>query len=757
MAEEKTPGTSSTSSTSSTSGAGAAAKKGAARKGTAKKGTAKTGTTGTKAAAGTTKAAARKRTAARTATRKVAKSGPTKTAGKSEPAKTAARAVTAKPGSDRAVLAMPKLEHWHFEIDVEKIGWLSIDTSGASVNVLGTGAIVELEKLVTRFEDLAASGDLAGVALLSKKNSGFIAGADIAEFSDLADPAVMRPALVKAHALFDRIENLAVPFVCGIHGFCLGGGLELALACHYRVAVNDEKTRIGFPEIKLGIFPGFGGTGRSMNLAGPVPAMQIMLTGKYLRAGAARGMNLVDRLVRHRDMLRWELRKAIIQKRKSKPAGFTKKVMAMGPLRSYVASKMRDTVKKKARKEHYPAPYSLIDMFEEKGNDPVAMRKGEIDRFPPLMATDTAFNLRRLFFLSEGLKKQGVRKGKKPVFVRVHVIGAGVMGGDIAAWCAMRGMGVTLQDLDQERIAPALKRAKSLFRKRLKKPQAVNSALARLEADVEGKGMARADVIIEAVVENLEIKQKIFADVEAKAKPEAVIATNTSSIELEKIAKNLKDPSRLIGLHFFNPVAQMPLVEVVRSKVNSDLAVQMGCSFATAIGKSPVVVRSAPGFLVNRVLMPYLLAAVKRVEAGQSKELLDEAALAFGMPMGPIELMDVVGLDVGASVARELGHPVEEGTEFARLISQGHLGRKSGRGFYLWTKGKAQKGTPPSFSGSLAGLGRELVQPLVDECERCVKEGIVASADLADIGVILGTGFAPFLGGPLNARKNDKA
>ena len=650
---------------------------------------------------------------------------------------------------------MPVLKHWKFEVDHEGIGWLTIDTPDAPVNVLGTPAVMELEKLVARFEDLAAAGELAGVALLSDKASGFIAGADITEFDSFTDPDKMRPALERAHGLFDRIENLDIPFVCGIHGFCLGGGLELALATHYRVGVNNDKTRIGFPEIKLGIFPGFGGTGRSMNLAGPVPAMQIMLTGKYLRAGAARGMNLVDKLVRHRDQLRWELRKAILSKRKSKPAGFTKRVMAMGPLRGYVANKMRDTVKRKARKAHYPAPYSLIDMFEEYGDDPVAMRKGELSRFPKLMATETAASLRRLFFLTEGLKKQGVR-GKKPKFNRVHVIGAGVMGGDIAAWCAMRGMGVTLQDLDMERITPALKRAKSLFKKRLRKPQAVKAAIARLEADVSGNGIARADVIIEAVVENLEIKQKIFADVESKAKPDAVIASNTSSIELERIAENLKDPSRLIGLHFFNPVAQMPLVEVVRSKVNSDIAIQMGCSFASAIGKSPVVAKSAPGFLVNRVLMPYLLAAVERLEKGESQDLLDAAAVAYGMPMGPIELMDVVGLDVGASVARELGQSIDENSEFARLIKQGHLGRKSGRGFYLWTKGKVVRGQVPEHD-NLEKLGRELVQPMVDECEVCVKEGIVASADLADIGVIMGTGFAPFLGGPLNARKNGRA
>ncbi|VAW20156.1 Enoyl-CoA hydratase / Delta(3)-cis-delta(2)-trans-enoyl-CoA isomerase / 3-hydroxyacyl-CoA dehydrogenase / 3-hydroxybutyryl-CoA epimerase [hydrothermal vent metagenome] len=651
---------------------------------------------------------------------------------------------------------MPKLKYWRFEIDFENIGWLTIDTPGAPVNVIGTDAVIELEKLVGRFEELAASNEIAGVALISDKASGFIAGADISEFDHMSDPEILPRALKRAHALFDRIEKLEVPFVCGIHGFCLGGGLELALACHYRVAVNDEKTRIGFPEIKLGIFPGFGGTGRSIHLAGPVPAMQMMLSARNLKAGAARRMNIVDKLVRHRDRLRWELRKAIIQKRRSKPAPLSKRIMAMGPLRGYVANKMRAATAKKVRKEHYPAPFELIKLFEAKGNDPVAMRAGEIGGFTPLMASDTAANLRRLFFLSEGLKKQGVRGKDKPKFVRVHVIGAGVMGGDIAAWCAYRGMAVTLQDLDMERIEPALARAKKLFKKRLRKPVAVKAALSRLEADVAGKGVARADVIVEAVVENLEIKQKIFASVEQKAKPGAVLATNTSSIELERIATGLKDPGRLIGLHFFNPVAQLPLVEIIRSELNSDDAIRVGASFASFIAKSPVVVKSSPGFLVNRVLMPYLLAAIDRVENGESKELLDAAAVAFGMPMGPIELMDTVGLDVGKSVAAELGSPVADGTKFARLIAQGNLGRKTGRGFYRWVKGRAEKGQVPKYS-DLEGLGRELVKPLVDMAEICVSEGVVANEDLADIGIIFGTGFAPFLGGPLKARRDGKA
>jgi len=651
---------------------------------------------------------------------------------------------------------MLAMTNWRFEIDVEKIAWLTIDTPNSPVNTLSRLALSELDAAIQRVDDLIASGEVVGLVIQSGKESGFIAGADVNEFDQMADPSILPESLRRAHSVMNRIEGLKAPVIATIHGFCLGGGLELALACHYRIAVNDDKTRLGFPEVNLGIFPGFGGTGRSIRQMGPLEAMQAMLTGRMIKASAARRLGLVDKLVRQRDTLRWEARNAVLHKRKSTPAPLSQRALAFGPIRSQIVKRLRAEVSKKAPRIHYPAPHSLIDLFEAHGDDWRAMIAGEAVRFAPLLATDTARNLRRVFFLSESLKKQGLRGSDKPVFRRVHVIGAGVMGGDIAAWCALRGLGVTLQDLDMERISPALARAKSLFRKRLRNPVAVASAVARLEADPQGKGIGRADVIIEAVVETLEIKKTIFADVEKRARKDAILATNTSSIELERIAEGLTEPGRLIGLHFFNPVAQLPLVEVIRSTFNSDRQVALGASFALAIGKSPVLVKSAPGFLVNRVLMPYMIGAVRRVESGESKDLIDAAAVAFGMPMGPIELMDTVGLDVGASVARELGQDLPENSRFNALLAQKKLGRKTGEGFYKWVDGKAQKGETPAHA-DLAGLGRELVKPLVDTTEIVVNEGVVASAELADIGVILGTGFAPFLGGPMRAREEGRA
>jgi 3-hydroxyacyl-CoA dehydrogenase / enoyl-CoA hydratase / 3-hydroxybutyryl-CoA epimerase len=329
----------------------------------------------------------------------------------------------------------------------------------------------------------------------------------------------------------------------------------------------------------------------------------------------------------------------------------------------------------------------------------------------------------------------------------VHVVGAGTMGGDIAAWCALRGLTVTLQDQNAERLAPAIGRAAKLFADRLRDPLRARDAFDRLVPDVAGDGVARADVIIEAIFENLEAKQKLFVALEAKAKATALLATNTSSIPLEEISAPLADPARLIGLHFFNPVARMMLVEIVVGRRTRADLVPVAAAFARKIDKLPLPVKSAPGFLVNRILAPYLMEAMRCVDEGIAPETVDEAALAFGMPVGPIELADSVGLDICLAVGKMLGGGAEPPKRLTELIAAGALGRKTGRGFYDWAGGKAVKRPPGAVP---PGLADRLIDPMLAEAKAALAEGIVADADLVDAGAIFGTGFAPFTGGPLH-------
>jgi 3-hydroxyacyl-CoA dehydrogenase/enoyl-CoA hydratase/3-hydroxybutyryl-CoA epimerase len=480
-----------------------------------------------------------------------------------------------------------------------------------------------------------------------------------------------------------------------------------------------------------------------------------MLTGKMLRPSAARAMGLVDQLVPGKLELRWACRKAALQKRKTAGASWWKNAMSQPPLRGILANKMRAETAKKVREDHYPAPFRLIELFEKFGGDRRRMALAETRMFAPLMVSETSRNLRRVFRLSEMLKNEAPKDGFKPA--RVHVIGAGTMGADIAAWCVISGMEVSLQDIAQEAVDKGLGRAKSLFKKRLRGSLEVDTAMARLYGDVKGEHIARADVVIEAVVEKLDIKQKVLTATLAKMKPGALLATNTSSLPIEQIAAALPDPGRLIGVHFFNPVPQMPLVEVVRGPNSREDVVRQGCSFVTAISKFPLITKSSPGFLVNRVLGPYMFEAMRRVEAGEPKEKIDAAAEKFGMPMGPIELADTVGLDICAHVAAQLGSPPPANSELARLVASGKLGKKTGSGFYTWTEGKPQKAPGDFDQGELDRLGKELVKPMIDECEKCLAEGVVSDADHVDAGVIFGTGFAPFRGGPLHYRASQSA
>jgi 3-hydroxyacyl-CoA dehydrogenase / enoyl-CoA hydratase / 3-hydroxybutyryl-CoA epimerase len=645
------------------------------------------------------------------------------------------------------------LHDWRFTVDFEGIAWATIDREGESMNSLGRRATEEFGQIIQTVEEGASRGEIKGLVIISGKESSFIAGADIREFENFDTEDKIKEVVRQTLGLLDRIERLRVPVVAAIHGYCLGGGLELALACDWRVADREEGTRFGFPEVKLGIFPGLNGTVRSIQAAGPVDAMTAMLTGRMLRPTAAKSIGLIDQLVPTRHSLRWAARKAVLQKRHSKGAPWWKKLMLKQPVRSLLARQMRSKTAGKVREEHYPAPFRLIDLFERHGDDPAAMRAAETEMFVPLMASETSRNLRRVFKLSEMLKAEAPKDGFKPQ--RVHVIGAGTMGGDIAAWCVVRGMQASLQDLDETQIKKALDRAKGLFKKRLRSKPAIDAAVARLIADPHGKHVKHADVIIEAVVEKLDVKQKLFARLEKEAKPSAILATNTSSLRLENIAKNLADPGRLVGLHFFNPVALLPLVEVVRGDETREQEVLKALAFVTAIDKLPLIVKSCPGFLVNRVLAPYMMEAVRLYQSGEPREKIDQAALKFGMPMGPLELMDMVGLDIAAKVGEELKLAPSGDNVLATLVKQGKLGKKTGEGFYKWVEGKPKREGTLYEQAELDRLGRELIEPMLEESERALAAGVVASADHLDAGVIFGTGFAPFRGGPLHYRRRE--
>jgi 3-hydroxyacyl-CoA dehydrogenase/enoyl-CoA hydratase/3-hydroxybutyryl-CoA epimerase len=644
---------------------------------------------------------------------------------------------------------LPNCQHWRLERDSDDILWLFLDRQGESVNALSSQVLRELETIIASAERNLPRG----LAILSGKTTGFVLGADIREFGNFTDAAAVTASIRDVHAIFSRLEALRCPTVAAFEGYCLGGGLELALACHYRIARDIPATRIGFPEVQLGIFPGFGGSARSVSLIGGMKAMELMLTARQLNARQARALGLVDEVTGRHEELYWAARRAILGKRRSRGPGLLARLSNLSPARRLLARQMRRQTAVRARAEHYPAPYRLIDTWEQFGGDRNAMMTAEAEAVGQLMVTPQAAGLRRVFSLMERLKREGRQSEFRAR--RVHVVGAGVMGGDIAAWCVLQGLEVTLQDREMKFIEPALKRAESLFRKKRMAPAAVKSALARLQPDVEGTGVSKADVVIEVIVERLDAKQALLADLEPRLRPDAILATNTSSIPLEEIASALQDPSRLVGLHFFNPVAKMPLVEVVRGERSNEDSLRRGAAFCGQINRYPLPVKSSPGFLVNRILAPYMLEAMIMHSEGIALEAIDAAAEDFGMPMGPVELADTVGLDVCLMVTGTLQNGadarVAKATDTLRdLVKAGHLGRKSGKGFYVWSKDKPGKLREKAVGHDLAALGERLIRVYTAECEAALRDGIVADADLLDAGMIFGTGFAPFRGGPLH-------
>ena len=634
---------------------------------------------------------------------------------------------------------------WSLERDADGIAWLTLDKPGTSANVLSSGVLIELDGLLAALEkDLPRA-----IVVISAKKSGFIAGADIREFTGIADADNGYVLIHRGQQVLNRLAALPCPTVAAIHGFALGGGLELALACRNRIAVGDERLSLGLPEVQLGIHPGFGGTVRSVQVMGVRAAMELMLTGRPLRADKALRLGLVDALTSESE-LRSAARALALEGRAPHRAPLLERVLSLAPLRPLVRRSLVAQVARRAPRDHDPAHYAMIDLWALYGAHGAAALEAEARSIAHLFTTATSRNLVRMFLLQDRLKAAG---GKSPAEIRnVHVVGAGVMGGDIAAWAALRGFNVTLQDRAIEYIEPALKRATELFDKRVRDPAKNASARARLRADVAGEGVAAADVVIEAIFENLAAKQELYARLEPRMKPGALLATNTSSIMLEPLAAKLARPEGLVGLHFFNPVAQMPLIEIVHAERTAAASVQAATAFARRLDKLPVPCRSAPGFMVNRVLTPYLNEAMYAAEEGVALAAIDRAAVRFGMPMGPIELVDVVGLDVGAHVgeiiAQELGRPVPQLPRLAALLAAKKFGRKSGEGYYLWKEGKAVK---PAANGAPVpeDLTDRLILMMVNECVACLRERVVEDADLIDAAVVFGTGFAPFRGGPL--------
>jgi 3-hydroxyacyl-CoA dehydrogenase / enoyl-CoA hydratase / 3-hydroxybutyryl-CoA epimerase len=635
---------------------------------------------------------------------------------------------------------------WTLEQDAEGIAWLTLDKPDSSANTLSRAVLLELAERVSEIEQRRPRG----VIVRSGKPSGFVAGADVREFTGFTTEAQAYEQVHMGQQLLGRIAALPCPTVAAIHGFALGGGLELALACRYRVAVGDARLTLGFPEVQLGIQPGFGGTVRGVRLLGVRAAMELMLTGKNVRADRALRIGLVDKLVSATE-LNSAARALVLEAPTPHRPPLPERALSWPLIRPLLKPVLLKQVARQARRDHYPAPYAMIEQWAHYGVSSEAAFDAEAHSIARLFTTATARGLIRMFLLQDRLKSLA---GKSPARIeRVHVVGAGVMGGDIAAWCALRGLLVTLQDREMKFIEPALQRAKMLFEKRIKDPVERSQANARLVANVTGDGVEKADVIIEAIFENLEAKQKLFGLVEPQAAADAVLASNTSSLTLESIAGGLADPGRLIGLHFFNPVAQMPLVEVIHSAATRPEPLAAAMAFTRRIDKLPLPCRSGPGFLVNRVLFPYLHEALYAAGEGIELALIDRTAVDFGMPMGPIELADVVGLDVvlhvGEIITRNLQR--EEPPMVARirqLVAERKLGRKTGSGLYTWLDGKAQK--PAITTKAPTDLTDRLILPLVNECVACLREGIVADRDLVDAGVVFGTGFAPFRGGPLN-------
>jgi 3-hydroxyacyl-CoA dehydrogenase/enoyl-CoA hydratase/3-hydroxybutyryl-CoA epimerase len=646
-----------------------------------------------------------------------------------------------------------RFNHWKTSEGDDGIVVLALDRAGSSVNAISRAVMDELEQIVERL----AIEKPAGVIIHSAKPSGFAVGADIKAFVEYAKNDTVQENIEHGQRVYDSLARLPCPTVAAVHGACMGGGTELMLACRQRIAADDDKTKIALPEVMLGIHPGWGGTARLPRLIGAMEAMPIMLAGKSLSGRRAFALGLVDRLARPEELL--SEARLLLRRPHSRPFALRAKAWASNTwlARQILAPIMLRQTAAKVRKEHYPAPFAMIDVWKRGSSDMRQRLKLEARSVAKLAQTSTAQNLIRVFFLQERLKNQAGEVD--PAIQHVHVVGAGVMGGDIAAWAAYKGFDVTLQDREMKFVQPALDRARRLYERKLKTPESIAATSQRLRADVEGKGVASADLAIEAIYENADAKRALYAQIEPQFGNEQILASNTSSIPLDQFREGLKRPQYFLGLHFFNPVAQMPLVEVVRHDQLDPAVERRALAFCKRLGKLPLAVKGTPGFLVNRILMPYLLEAMRLHSEGVPGRVLDREAVKFGMPMGPIELADTVGLDVCAAVGKELapflGLELPPGLD--DKLAAGKRGKKDGQGLYVWQDGKPRKPEIENDYVTPPDLQERMILPMVNEAIACLADDVVDDADLLDAGVIFGTGFAPFRGGPIQYARSEGA
>ncbi len=630
---------------------------------------------------------------------------------------------------------MPDYNHWTLDIDNENIAWLLMDVKDSSANILNRPVLVELDSIISEIEK---NQTLKGFCLLSGKKGGFVYGADINEFATLNNYDEAAEFIKFGQEIFNRIEKLTIPTSVGIDGIAVGGGLEIALPFKHIILTDNPKTQIGFPEVTLGILPGYGGTGRTTKRAGTEKTLQMVLSGKLIKAQEALDWGIADEIVPV-DALKISVKNSLNSKTYSLFEETEDEVLS-------IIEKSNKILSEQSYEDQTPAPFKILDHFKQSKGNGDKLNNLEVETFSRLLLTEASFHLRKVFQMTDAVKKSA--KGDSNI-KNIHIVGAGTMGGDIAAVAAMQGFNITITDQDKNVLDKAYNRAKLLYERRIKNENLVEKALSRFVLDFEGEGAKNADIIIEAVAEVLEVKQKVFSNLEKIAPKHAILATNTSSIMLEDISKVLNDPSRLIGLHFFNPVPVLPLVEVIFSETSRKDFIERAMFFSGQLRKMPIKCKSVKGFLVNRALLPYLFQGIVEMIDGTNPDKIDEALTRFGMPMGPIELCDQIGLDVCRDVGLVLGMPEKASKVLEEKLNANKFGRKSGEGFYKWDGKKPDRPRNKYDLVELDKLSKKLIQPMIDMCKSAVEQNVVPSKEKADIGCILGVGFPRFKGGPI--------